>query len=449
LPNPEETSGTDGNPGPPAAPRNPLEARLVAIWSGALGIDHMGIHDNFFDRGGHSLLAISLLWSIERELGRGVSIATLFECPTIAELARYLRGHPPRSARPVVERLRDGAREPAIVLLPSAFGSPDWGRPLSRWLPPHLPVYGIRLAGDSPYWDGCETMADIAAGFMEALVDAVPNGPYVLVGYSFGGRAAFELARQMRANGLDISLVVILDTGIQPPGRSPWVRLSRDLPSILANLPRKLALDILPSPRTMAHRLRIKLRAWSAPLLGRLSALGLTVPSLAEQMFDTRRFPELYKERLEISLRAFRGYQPGIYRGRVAVIKCRVRPLIHRSEPDLGWGRWVDGPVEVRTVPGHHTNFLREPRVYRVAGILAALLQGGHEAPCPDAPTPESHPAIVGPHQARSTESASADGPIRQMGRLLAQVATGAVARSRRPLVEAEPEGRARPSAAR
>ena len=72
------------------SPRNELETKLVAVWSGVLEREDVGIHDNFFHLGGHSLLAIRLLWIIEHELHRAISVATLFQHPTVAELADRL-----------------------------------------------------------------------------------------------------------------------------------------------------------------------------------------------------------------------------------------------------------------------------------------------------------------------------------------------------------------------
>ena len=373
IPAPEQLNGQVT--GLVESPRNELETKLVAIWSNVLEREDIGIHDNFFYIGGHSLLAIRLLWLIEHELLRAISIATLFQHPTVAELADRLNRSGLAGTRPVVEHLNAGTAGPAVVMLPSLLGDCSAGRELCEFMPPHLPVYGIMLAGDQPYWDGCETLAHIARGFMDALVDAVPNGPWILVGYSFGGRVAFELARQMQARGREVQLIVILDTGIAPPRRDLAARLTRDIPSILANIPRKLIDDILRTPKTLTRRIRVKLRAWDWPLRFFKRSQGAAVPSLGEGVLDTRNLPELYKQRLEISVRAFRGYRPGTYRGRLAVLKCKVRPIIHVAEPDLGWHCWVDGVVEVKIISGHHGNMLKKPQIQVVAGTIAELVR--------------------------------------------------------------------------
>ncbi len=357
------------------SPRSSLESKLVEIWSRLLERADIGIHDDFFHLGGHSLLAIRLLWMVEHELNRQISIATLFQHPTVAELAECLEIATVAQTQPVVEQCRDGSGGPAIVILPSLLGECFEARLLSKLLPPHLPVYGMMLAGNQPYWPGCETLADIAAGFMKALLDAVPSGPWILVGYSFGGRLAFELARQLQAAGRSVSLIVIIDTGIPPTHRSLRVRLTRDLPSILANIPRKLAFELGHSPRALARRLSLKLRVLSSPLRLSGRSNGAVSPSLGEQFFGVTTLPELYKQRLELSVRAFREYRPGVYAGRLAVVRCRLRPLFHIADPDMGWKQWVDGTVEVRAISGPHSNLFSPTRIQDLARTIVDLLE--------------------------------------------------------------------------
>jgi acyl carrier protein len=69
------------------APRSPMEKQLAGIWAGVLKIDRIGIHDNFFELGGHSLLATQVIVRIGEQLSVGLSLSSLFESPTIAELA--------------------------------------------------------------------------------------------------------------------------------------------------------------------------------------------------------------------------------------------------------------------------------------------------------------------------------------------------------------------------
>jgi hypothetical protein len=140
---------------------------------------------------------------------------------------------------------------------------------------------------------------------------------------------------------------------------------------VIANVPRKLVDDWLSSPASTAGRFGRRLAAARRRIFGQ-EALGL-----GEIMFDKNSIPDLYRQRVEISLRAFHDYQPSHYHGDILVIKAKVRPFLHRADASLGWGSWTDGQVEVRTVSGHHGNLLTEPHVRQVASVIAQALGTG------------------------------------------------------------------------
>jgi hypothetical protein len=74
------------------APGNPSQQKIARIWADLLGVEKVGIHDNFFDLGGHSLLAIQVVTRIRAELEAEVSVATLFEGPTVESLSQLIGG---------------------------------------------------------------------------------------------------------------------------------------------------------------------------------------------------------------------------------------------------------------------------------------------------------------------------------------------------------------------
>ncbi|WP_192363603.1 phosphopantetheine-binding protein, partial [Mesorhizobium mediterraneum] len=69
------------------APRNSHEREIVAIWHELLGPGPIGVEDDFFELGGHSLLAMQLVTRMAHRFGAEISVRTVFEQPTVAELA--------------------------------------------------------------------------------------------------------------------------------------------------------------------------------------------------------------------------------------------------------------------------------------------------------------------------------------------------------------------------
>ncbi|MFD6157260.1 amino acid adenylation domain-containing protein [Nocardia sp. NPDC060256] len=206
LPEPEYLGGVY------RAPRTPREERLVQLFTEVLGVDRIGIDDSFFDLGGHSLLATRLIGRVGEVFEINVPMRMVFEFPTVAELAT---------------RLADGAapqfEDPYAGLLPirtEGAGTPLWfiqpGFGLS-WaylnFAAHLrdrPVYAFQ----APVFSGLpvpETLDELVDDYLRQILDIQPEGPYHLVGWSFGGTAAHAMAAELERRGLEVGLLGLLD----------------------------------------------------------------------------------------------------------------------------------------------------------------------------------------------------------------------------------------------
>ena len=174
-----------------------------------LKLDEVGVHDNFFSLGGHSLLGIQLFAQVEKRTGRRLPIRTLFQAPTIAELANTLDGEAtgPTEWRHLSAIRPGGSRMPlfcvqgdeAHVYLPDLLGEDQ-------------PFFGFGHQGEDGQAIEHTTVEDIAATYLKELRAARPHGPYVIGGYSFGGIVAYEMARQLKTLGETVPLLVLFDT---------------------------------------------------------------------------------------------------------------------------------------------------------------------------------------------------------------------------------------------
>jgi thioesterase domain-containing protein/acyl carrier protein len=357
-------------------PATPVEEQLAALWADLLGIERVGVHDNFFDLGGHSLLAVQLFARLEKQFHKQLPLAVLFRQGTVAELARLLAESTPPSRDVSVVELQPGSRgRHPLFLIPTLGGELLFGRLLIRRLGPDRPVYGLqpRLAGAA-----AERFGDFeatAARYRQALQEHQPQGPYALAGYSYGGVLAYEIARQLGELGEEIALLAVLDAGAGHRGLKPTKEgLWRRWGAILQNLPYWILEDALgASPGDLLKRTRRHLRNFARRWLGRLR--GVTPVARLEDTFDQAdRIPTQNRELMATIWRAFRAYVPKPYPGRVTLLRARARSLFSTSGPDLGWGRFARGGVDVRMIPGHHENILREPHVRILARELERAL---------------------------------------------------------------------------
>ena len=216
------------------APASAVELRLAQMWSEILGLPRIGIHDNFFQIGGHSLLAVRLVARIRDAFGCEMPLLSLFECPTVAEL---IDSHPewsepaPLAAAETGDQCLDETGRDALVLLQMGTSAPLFlfhpiggglgsFHPLVERLGPRQTVFGIHA-----YHDGFgardASVDEMAQLYVREIRRVQPEGPYRLAGYSAGGMLAFEAARLLRLSGCEVGLLGMIDAESPPfePGR--------------------------------------------------------------------------------------------------------------------------------------------------------------------------------------------------------------------------------------
>jgi amino acid adenylation domain-containing protein len=354
------------------APRSAVEAKIARIWCEILGVERVGVHDNFFDLGGHSLLAAQLAARIEKQLGRQLALATIFRSPTVAELAAMFqeRGRSKQEFPSLVAVQPKGTRPPFFCV--HANTGIVYYRELALLLGPDQPFYGLQAQGldgkRSPY----ETVEEMAAHYVREVREAQPEGPYYLGGYSFGGKVAFEMARQLRAQGQRTAFLAFFDTANVPlaprPTRLEFVR-----------------------QRTRIHLdtwKRIGMREKLSYLLGRAGTLLLLGGRALSRGYEVLFQPLRRAQRvvLEANRGATRRYVPTFYEGRVTIFRAKDRWKNSPqqgvlTDPQLGWDKLCGEGVEVHEVPGGHASLMEEQANLRALGAkLAECLRGTCEA---------------------------------------------------------------------
>ncbi|MEQ1792685.1 MAG: amino acid adenylation domain-containing protein [Nitrospira sp.] len=190
-------------------PRDLIEVQLVALWQQVLNVQEIGIHENFFDLGGHSLTAAQLFYLLEQVYGKTLPLATLFHAPTIAELGDVLRREdwtPPWQSLVAIQP--NGLASPCFMV-PGVGGHILMFARLARLLGRELPVYGLQIRGvdgdESPF----TVLPEMAAHYVSEVQRVQAKGPYLFVGSCTGGVIAYEMAQQLTAQGQAVTLVML------------------------------------------------------------------------------------------------------------------------------------------------------------------------------------------------------------------------------------------------
>ena len=200
-----------------------LERRLCVLWGEALEGPDAGPDQDFFDLGGDSLAAVALLAAIDEELNVGLELEDLIEAPTPYRLAGRInkivgRARDPRhGGRSVVGVNTSGDLRP-LFAIPGRPGYALRVLLVGRELGASQPVYGLQPPGMDWHAAGVSTVPAMAAHYLERVKEIQPSGPYRLLGSSFGGLIAFEMALQLERGGESVEFVGLIDTG--PPAFS-------------------------------------------------------------------------------------------------------------------------------------------------------------------------------------------------------------------------------------
>jgi len=339
---------------------------LAGIWAEVLGLERVGIHDDFFGLGGHSIIAARLAARVRTELGRELPLAALLRAPTVAHLAGVLEGERAAVHPPLIPLQPHGGRPP-LFLAPPGGGHVVCYHPLAGLLGGDQPVYGLQARGIDDGELPLETVEEVAAYFASAVRELHPDGPYLLGGWSFGGLVAWEMGRQMRAAGDDVALVAMLDTGVPTPRH-------------------RIQDDTLDHARVL-QRIVADLIGWAGASLVRVDRITQLPPrqqaiEAVRMVNQPRALPESRVDEIltltrvrQANLGALVSYDPPAYDGHLTYVRTAASD---RALPVDGavefWSSRALGGTTVHRIAGSHGTLLQAPFVEDLAARLGQSL---------------------------------------------------------------------------
>ena len=329
---------------------------LTSIWKRVLNLPQISVDYNFFDLGGDPSAAIKLFTEIAKRCGRELPPFTIYHAPTIRAMTALLEQPTTPRFSPLV-MLKAGSKEPPVFIAHGLGGSVLELFQLIANIESRHPMYGLESRGSDGVSGQFTRVEDMAQFYIDAIRDLQPRGPYLLIGYSFGGLVALEIAQRLSETGEKVALLAMLDT-------YPHVRY----------LPLR--------QRVRLALQRTKFRALSLMQLPRRAAFPNIVERLSRTLHISRDrtgapVPALIGESLtpptqrlrDTDYRAWTSYRPRFYRGKIKFVraqKCTEFP----DDPTEVWAD-LAAEFEVETVPGDHRGILSMH-----SEDLAAVLSG-------------------------------------------------------------------------
>jgi amino acid adenylation domain-containing protein len=343
--------GEDLSPNRYAPPSNDIELTMTEIWCDVLGLQRVGVLDNFFEAGGHSLSAVRLISRLRAAMDMELPLRCIFIHPTISELSRHISydaaTHSYRYTSeipkwsclvPVQPR---GSRTPIFFVV--GYQNPDDTLLSLSQLIHHLgmdqPLFGLR-----PRWiegnEGYATVEEMAREFLAELRVVQPKGPYVLGGHCVGGVAALEIAQLLRQEGEEVKTMIFLDTERPSARRNFFVEL---------------------------HFLRQRVRHIVEVISEIIHASGGARNEIIRKLVHRklRETDTFYQSKV--------GYRRLLYRHAARRYAGRITLIVNeeqaRLEPDLGWKGIAQGGLDVHTVSGNHFTIM-ERHANEVAQVI-------------------------------------------------------------------------------
>jgi thioesterase domain-containing protein/acyl carrier protein len=347
------------------APRNEAEESLAGIWKSVLAVNDLGMLDNFFDLGGQSLLAVQMLAEVEKKFRKKVSINNVFKYPTIELLAEFLySGKAKDRYKSLVPIKATGNKTPLYIIHGDGYNMSNFVS-LANYLDEQQPLFSLQPVGldgkDEPF----DSLEDMAAHYVSEILQHNPDGPYAIVGYSFGGYVAIEIKRQLENMGKEVKTLGIFDTdaGVLQYKKSGLKKVPKKL---IRQIPKALFVvkSLINSPsETFNYQKEMAAK--------RFKSLSSKFGKHEEELTDIDL--NLYKININHEV-ALNNYDLKPFHGTLHLFKAQSRMYFVDEFEFLGWKKFAKDDVIVYDIPGDHRTMFLPPHVKELAAMLQHIL---------------------------------------------------------------------------
>lgn len=347
-------------------PRDETELAIKHIWEEVLTQSVKGIHTDFFDAGGNSLMAIEIIAKLNKHFTTDFSIAILFECPTIHLLASKIRTGTYSASQSPLVLLRKGTGNSNLFLIHPAGGDVLSYYDLARNIDSDYSIYGLQAkkTDSKP-----ESIQEVSALYLQAIVEETLTGNFIFGGWSMGALVAYEMARLYKENTGKYAPVIILDQKA-PAALADTVMDTVDKLSLFGEKINHLVGRKTQLTKTALEGLTATER--SALFLQEFKESNLVPEDLKPEEFHGFLDVMLYHNEITIK------YQTETYYGPVLLIRAADSTFADDAiiqTPDYGWINYIPETLSVIEVPGNHITLIRKPNVENVGKQISLYLK--------------------------------------------------------------------------
>ena len=347
-------------------PRTDTEKLIATIWAELLGLESVGVYEDFFELGGHSLIAIQVMMKLEKETGQRLPLATLFNHSTVEALALLLNMDSKSITWDSLVPIHpDGTKVPLYMVHGAGLNVLIFNT-LAKQMHPDQPIFGLQAKGLNDVDEPLERIEEMATHYISEIINHNPNGPYALAGFSFGGMIAFEMAKQLKAIGKEVSMLAMFDTEVSQSHK------------------------FKPFPARAIYSAKHKINQLLFTFVLLREDPKRTIEYKTESL--KRRLIQLYwkiKYGKDQSQPGFFGYSNKIdqqneiaaenyiltpYDGSIEIFRAKKRTFYMDDFSYLGWKPFALKGVRIHDIPGEHNYIFAPPNDKEFAHILQKCL---------------------------------------------------------------------------
>lgn len=358
------------------APSSETEKVLAEIWMDVLGIDQVGIHDDFFSVGGNSLLSIRVFGRIADQFDVKMPLSVLFTETTLERLAARIDREEHYDDWSLIVPIQPDGEKTPFFCIHGLTGDILWFRQLGQLMAPDQPFYGIQAQGLDGKTPAIDNINEMASTYLHEIRKIQPNGPYILGGASLGGTVALEMAQQLENQGEDVALLIMFDhapdfvddnyagtksipaKGVHLVTNSiQWAQSMRELGSG-------------PVVQRVYRKARIGLKKFNVKL--QQDSNNVDAADLLDYGSD---LPDFRKRMIETHWHTINSYQASAYHKPVLLLQAKSQPLMSTEKPEDTWVHLATGQINIINIPGSHEGMFHEPHVHTLARELRSQLE--------------------------------------------------------------------------
>ena len=350
-------------------PNDAVEAKLTQIWKNLLHLPNIGIRDDFFLLGGHSMLAVRMFIQIKEVFGVNLPLTSLFHRANIEYIASLINQQRGTVGWPSLVKIQpNGSRKP-LFCVHGLTGDVVWFGRMVPYMDLDQPLWGLESQGLDGVKPPLTTIEEMAALYIREIESIQPQGPYYICGYSFGGSVVFEMARQLEQAGKKVGLVAILDHANPKSGYFQY-KLG---PSFFKHFFLNLSHRITDLWRLRPDQFLARVKRYSKVLAKALSSKRKNGRDAGDLIDDATNLPLATQNVIQTNYKAIQQYLPGSYQGTVTLFRARGGRLFVSHDPSMGWGQYAQ-EVSIHIIPGSHLGLFQEPNISHIARALQNCL---------------------------------------------------------------------------